>query len=67
MYNSSSNACEIQCSMENCLICLPNATACEKCKTGYVVEYDFGTCYQANFEHCSLIGFDSGRLECWDC
>lgn len=49
MYNSSSNACEIQCSMENCLICLPNATVCEKCKAGYVVEYDSGTCYQANY------------------
>lgn len=42
-------------------------TFCHKCRDGYVVEYDTGKCYEANFSHCSLVGFDSGRFECWDC
>lgn len=67
IYNATSKICEIQCSKANCEICLNSAAYCEKCKPGYVVEFDSGICYVANFSHCTLVGFDWGNFECWRC
>jgi hypothetical protein len=67
VYNDINKACVIICTIGNCAICLPNATFCEKCREGYVREYESGSCYSANFSHCSLVGYDLGKYECWDC